>query len=155
MSEFITNFDGRVYISPSIENDDLDLAGFQAISGWIELPEIGNVDQTGNDQNVVTYPVWGSQAIRKGKGQVDAGSPTIECLDVASAGRDAWIAAAEPSNQNNYGVAIEWSNGTIEYNRGLIMGPIRLKGGNEDFKRLQFICGFQQPAVEDNVSSSL
>lgn len=155
MSEGITNFDGKFYISPSVQNTDLTLPGFQAISGWIELPEIGNIDNTGINQNEVTYPTWGNKTVRKGKGQADAGSPTVECLDVPSAGRDAMIAAAEPGNQNNYAFAIEYADGTIEYNRGLVMGPQRLKGSNEDFKRLAFVLGLQQPPVEDNVSSSL
>lgn len=150
-----TNFGGKLYISPSPQNSDLDLAGFQAISGWIQLPNVGNIDQTGIDQNVVTYPTWDKLVVAKGKGQADAGSPTVECLDVESAGKDAFVAAAAPDNTDNYAIAIEYADGSIEYNRGLVMGPVRLKGANEDFKRLQFVLGLQQAAVEDNVSSSL
>lgn len=155
MASGTTNFGGKFYISPSVQNSDLDLAGFQAISGWIELPNVSTIGPTGIDQNVVTYPTWGNKTVQKGKGQADAGSPDVECLDVASAGKDAFVAAGAVDNGDNYAFAIEWEDGSIEYNRGLVMGPVKPKGGNEDFKRLTFTLGLQQPPVENNAATSL
>lgn len=150
-----TNFSGKVFISPSVHNADMTLADFQAISGWIELPNISTVGQTGTDQNVTTYPTWGNQTVVKGKGQANAGDPEIECLDVESAGKDAFNAAGAVGNQDNYAFAIEWSDGKIEYNRGLVMGPVKLKGGNDDFRRLVYTLALQQPPVENNATTSL
>lgn len=142
----ITNFSATFSISTTAENDDLDLSGFEALT-YTQVPNVGNMGDTGINQNTVTYSTWDRQVLAKGKGEVDAGSPTIEFQDISNPGIDAMEAAAAASNANNYAFKIEWPDGSAEYNRGLVMGPSRPKGGNEDFKRLVFTLGLQQAAV--------
>ena len=81
------------------------------------------------------------------KGEADAGSPVVEFLDVASAGMTALLVASDVDNSDSYAFKIEWPDGTIEFNRGIVTGPMRLKGGNEDFKRVSFTLGFSQTPV--------
>ena len=58
----------------------------------------------------------------KGKGEADAGSPVIEFLDVPSAGMTAMLAAAVVDHQNSYAFKTECSDGSKEYNRGIVTG---------------------------------
>lgn len=142
----ITNFGGVFALSSTSQNEDLTVSGFAALS-YTDIPNIGSHGDSGVSQNVVNYSTWDRNVIAKGKGEADAGSPTIEFLDVVSAGMTLLIAAADVDNADNYAFKITWPDGSIEYNRGIITGPLRMKGGNEDFKRLQFNLGFNQVPV--------
>lgn len=153
MSQGITNFGGKLYISTTVQNEDLELAGFQGLS-WTELPNVGNIGETGVSQSPTTFSTWGRQVVLKGKGEADAGNPEVTVLDLPSAGMTAFLAAAASNNQDNYAFKIEWSDGSIEYNRGLVMGPRLPKGANSDFKRAVFTLANQQEPVFDDGSSA-
>lgn len=142
----ITNLAGVLSISTTATPDDLDASGFDGLV-YTQLPNVGNIGDTGISQNVVNFPTWDRAVLCKGKGQADAGDPTVETLDVPSAGMDLFLAAAAYDNANAYAFKIIWSDDSIEYNRGLVMGPSRPKGGNEDFKRVIFTLGLLQPPV--------
>ena len=140
----ITNLGGSFSISTTAVNADQTLSEFEALT-YTPVGSIGNIGDTGISQNAVSYSTWDRPVLQKGKGEADAGSPTLEFLDVPSAGQDAMLAAASFDDANNYAFLIEWPDGSKEYNRGLVMGPARPKGGNEDFKRLVYTLGLQQP----------
>lgn len=142
----ITNQGGTFAISTTTANADLDESGFSALT-YVEVPGLSTSGDTGVTQNVVSYPTWDQQVVCKGKGMADAGDPTLEFVDAPSAGMSAMLAAAEVDNQDNYAFRYTWADGTVEYNRGLVTGPQYLKGGNEDFKRIAFTLGLQQPPV--------
>ena len=146
MSDGITNFGAVFSISTTAQNSDLTESGFDALS-YTEVPNLGNHGDSGVSQNIVSFSTWGNNVTNKGKGEADAGSPVVEFLDIASAGMTLMEAAADVDNANNYAFKVEWADGSIEYNRGLVTGPTRMKGGNEDFKRLQFNLGYNQVAV--------
>ena len=141
-----TNFGGKFSISTTTQNDDLNEAAFAALT-YTQVPNIGNFGDTGVSQNIVSYSTWDRNVICKGKGEADAGSPDVEFLDVESPGMDLLLTAASVNNQNNYAFKIEWADGQIEYNRGIVTGPTRMKGGNEDFRRISFNLGLQQEPV--------
>lgn len=142
----ITNFGGVFALSTTSANEDLNASEFAALQ-YTEVPNIGSHGDSGVSQNVVNYSTWDRNVIAKGKGEADAGSPSVEFLDVDSAGMTLLIAAADVDNTNSYAYRIVWPDNSIEYNRGIITGPLRMKGGNEDFKRLQFNLGFNQVPV--------
>ena len=146
MADGSTNFGGTFAISTTVANTDLTLSGFAGLT-YTAVPNIGNHGDSGVSQNVVSYSTWDRNVTNKGKGEADAGSPTVEFLDVASAGMTLLLAAADVDNANSYAFKITWPDGSIEYNRGIVTGPARLKGGNEDFKRLSFNLGFNQVPV--------
>lgn len=133
-------------ISTTVANEDLDLSGFESLS-YEDLPSVGSLGDTGVTQNIVNYSTLDRTVICKGKGEANAGDPTIEGLDVPSAAKDLFEAAAVTSNKDNYAIRYSWPDGSYEYNRGLITGPQLMKGGNEDFKRIMFTCGNQQAPV--------
>lgn len=147
MTDGVTNFGGTFAISTTAQNADLDQSGFDALT-YTTVPNIGNHGDSGVSQNVVSYSTWDRNVISKGKGEANAGDPTVEFLDVASAGMTLMLAAADVDNTNSYATKITFADGSIEYNRGIITGPTRPKGGNEDFKRVVFTLGYnQQPVV--------
>lgn len=140
----ITNLGGTFAISTTAQNETLTLSEFEGLT-YTEVGNIGNIGDTGISQNAVSYSTWDQPVLQKGKGEANAGDPTIEFLDVASAGMDLMLAAASFDDPDNRAFLITWPDGSKEYNRGLVMGPTRPKGGNEDFKRLVFTLGMQQP----------
>lgn len=154
MSCEVTNFGGSFAISNApVGCDDLDLSDFASLS-YVEVPNMGTHGDTGISQNLVNYSTWDRSVIRKGKGEADAQNPDVEFLDVPSAGMDLMLAAAAVSNGENYAFRVTWTDGSVEYNRGLVTGPLRLKGANEDFKRVQFTLGLQQEPVTVEAPSS-
>lgn len=142
----ITNFGGKVYISTTEQNSDLDESGFAGLT-YVEVPNLGNHGDTGVTQNLVQYNTWGRVVVCKAKGQATAQDFTLEFLDVPSTGMTAMEAAGEPTNTGSYAIKTEWPDGSVEYNRGPVTGPALLKGGNEDFKRVQFTVGANQVPV--------
>lgn len=149
----ITHIGATFSISTTTENADLDASGFEALT-YTQVPNLGNMDATGIQQNSVSFSTWDRQVLCKGKGEVNAGDPTVEFLDVPSAGIDAMETAADFQNTDSYAFEIEYADGSKEYNRGLVMGPERPKGANEDFKRLIYTLGLlQAPVIVDAPSS--
>jgi hypothetical protein len=150
----ITNFGGTFAISTTtVGCDDLALSDFEALT-FVTVPNMGTHGDTGISQNLVSYSTWDRNVIRKGKGEADAQNADVEFLDIASAGMDVMLTAAGVNNPDNYAFRVTWPDGSIEYNRGLVTGPMRLKGANEDFKRVQFSLGMQQEAVVVEAPSS-
>jgi len=139
-----TNFGGKFYISDSAVNLDQTLSEFTGLT-WVEIPNLVTSDPTGVTQNVVSDSTWDRPVVCKGKGEANAGDPNVEFQDVASPGMDLLLAAAAYDNTDNYAFKFVWADTSEEYNRGLVTGPQRTKGGNEDFKHVIFTLGLQQP----------
>jgi len=139
-----TNFGGTFSISTTAANDDLTLSEFLGLS-YTEIPNLVTSDPTGVTQNVVSDSTWDRPVVCKGKGEANAGDPNVEFQDTPSAGMDLFVAAAAYDNTNSYAFLFQWADGSEEYNRGLVTGPQRTKGGNEDFKHVIFTLGLQQP----------
>lgn len=144
-----TNLQGKFYISDAPRNEDAELSDYQAAT-WVQLPNIGNVGDTGVDQETSSYSTWDRPVLAKGKGEADAGNPEVECLDVPSPGMTAMLAASAVSNQDNYMFKLVWADGSVEFNRGLVLGPRLPKGANNEFKRAVFTLGLQQEPVFDS-----
>lgn len=139
-----TNFGGKFFISDSAVNEDQTLSEFEGLS-YVQVSGLVTSDPTGITQNVNSDSVWDRPVVCKGKGEANAGDPNIEFQDTPSAGMDLMLAAAEHDNTDNFAFKFLWADGSEEYNRGLVTGPQRSKGGNEDFKHLTFTLGLQQP----------
>ena len=147
----ITNFGGKFYISDAARNDDAELTDFQNGS-YILVPYVGNIGETGVNQQPATYSTWDNPVLQKSKGEADAGNPEVEALDEPSAGMTQMLAASVATNQNKYMFKILWSDGSVEYNRGLVMGPRLPKGANADFKRAVFTLACVQEPLFDQES---
>ena len=139
-----TNFGGTFSIATTSSNDDLSLSEFEGLT-YTEVPNLATCDPTGITQNVVSDSTWDRPVVCKGKGEANAGDPNIEFQDTPSAGMDLMEAAAAHDNLNNYAFKFVWADGSEEYDRGIVTGPQRSKGSNEDFKHVTFTLGLQQP----------
>lgn len=141
-----TNIGGSFYISTTTQGADLDESGFAGLN-WVQVPNLGNHGDTGVTQNLVNYPTWDRLVACKAKGTATAQDFAVEFLDVVSTGMTAMEAAGAPTNGDSYAFKTEWPDGSVEYNRGPLTGPVLMKGGNEDFKRVQFTVGASQVPV--------
>lgn len=146
-----TNKGRKVYICSTAQPDDLDQTGFEALS-WIEIGHVGNIGESGTSTNIVNYNTLADDVIQKGKGLSNAGDPQIECARVSDdVGQVALRAAA--LTHDFYAVKIVDDDaaagyyGTSYYNRGLVCGPTRPNGRNEDFNLEVFIVACEQREV--------
>lgn len=140
-------------ISSTTQAADLDdhaTLGFPGLT-WIPVGSVGKYGETGINTNVLTYPTLDETVTQKAKGMTNAGDPQIECARVATdAGQVAMRAAGAPGVTAPYAFRTVDQDGTIHYNRGLVMGPTRPGGGNEDFELEVFTLGLVQAEVVVN-----
>lgn len=148
-----SNAASKIYVCATAQNTDLDQAAFEALT-WVEIKGIGSLGESGKMTNALQYPTWDTSVIQKAKGMTDAGSPELEVARLVSdAGQDVLRTAAVVGNNNNYAFKIlradgtTATNGTVIYNRGLVMGPKRPNGRNEDFDLEVFTLAFQQEEI--------
>ena len=147
-----TNIGAKLFIhgttsTPTALNTDQNKADFDGLTGWIEIPNVGNIGDTGVDQNMVSYPTWGETLTRQLKGSATGAQAEIRVLDVASNGMTALKAAAAVTNLNNYAFKILWPDDSIEFNRGVVGAPNYSKGSNEDFAEAIFMVALNQEPV--------
>lgn len=146
------NAASRFFVSSASVSNTTDLAqsDYESLT-WIEVGAIGSRGEAGTKTNVLTYNTWNTQVAQKAKGISDAGSPELEVARLpADPGQIILLAAAAVGNNNNYAFkelradGTTATNGTVIYNRGLVMGPTRPGGRNEDFDIQVFTLAFQQ-----------
>lgn len=141
------------YISEIAAPTDLDLTGFEDIVDWLPVANVGNIGETGSQVNILSYPTMGSKVSLKSKGITNAGDPTLEVSYMSTdPGQIALRAAAQ--TRFNYAFKIEYDDkltssgtGTIEYNRGLVAGPVTPHGGVEDFILNIFTLALNQEQI--------
>lgn len=150
-----SNAGSKLYVSSTFVSDnDMAQADFEALT-WVEVKNIGNIGETGTKTNMLSYDVWSTTTTQKAKGLSDAGSPTIEVArKYDDAGQIILRTAGAITNTKNYAFKIvrndaitDGGTGTILYNRGLVSGPARPNGKNEDFDLEVFTLGLQQSEV--------
>lgn len=147
-----SNAGGKVYICTTAQASDLDQTGYEALT-WVEIKGIGSHGETGSSTNILTYDTWDTTVALKAKGITDAGSPEIEVARISTdAGQDALRAAA--ATNLNYAFKMVKNDkltgggtGTVLYNRGLVAGPKRPHGRNEDFDLEVFTLALQQVEI--------
>jgi hypothetical protein len=147
------NAASRLFVSSTAQNSELDQSGYEALT-WVEIKAIGSLGEVGTSTNVLTYDTWDTTVTQKAKGISDAGSPELEVARLSSdAGQDILRTAGAVGNNNNYAFkelradGTTADNGTVIYNRGLVSGPKRPRGRNEDFDVEVFTLMFQQAEI--------
>lgn len=148
-----TNAFSKIYVCPDPQNDDLTADDYAGLS-WVLIKGVGNLGETGKSTNILTYNTWETAVADKAKGITDAGSPTLEVArDPNDEGQKILNSAAAVGNNNDYAFKIERADaplggtGTIMYNRGLVGGPTRPNGQNEDFDLEVFTLGLVQEEI--------
>lgn len=145
------NAGSKLFVCATAQLADLDLEGFEALT-WVQVRGVGSHGETGPNTNILTYDTWDTTVTQKAKGMTDAGSPEIELSRIATdAGQIIMRTAGDPLNPLNYAFKIERNDritptgtGTCLYNRGLVGGPRRPNGRNEDFDLEVYTLGLQQ-----------
>lgn len=142
----------EVYFCVTPQPISLDRAGFEALT-WLKVSNVGSVGQSGPSTNLVNYDEMDTDVTQKSKGITDAQNTPIECArNLSDAGqlalRDACLTpfnyamkfvdkdAPQPSYSN-----------TVTYRRGVLTGPTRAGGRNEDFITDVFTLGQNQREV--------
>jgi hypothetical protein len=148
-----SNAASKLYVCATAQNSDLDQSEFEALE-WVEIGAVGSRGEMGKTTNMLTYNTWNTSVSQKAKGTTDAGSPELEVARLpGDAGQDILRTAAAVGNNNNYAFkevradGTTADNGTVIYNRGLVSGPRRPGGRNEDFDVEIYTLGFQQEEV--------
>ena len=148
MAEAQTNSGAKLYICATPQNEELDAAGFAALT-WVQVKKVGSVGERGITTNMVTYDTWDTLVALKGKGISNAGDPEIEVArDLTDPGQIAMRAAGSPDVQDIYAFKVERPTGEIEYLRGLVAGPRTPGGRNEDFVLHVYTLGLNQAPIE-------
>ncbi|WP_018428217.1 hypothetical protein [Hoeflea sp. 108] len=153
-----TNKDRKVYICTTPQPGDLNQAAYEALT-WVEVGNVGAVGEAGTNTNIVSYDELSTDVTQKGKGISNAGDPTIECArNPTDLGQQALRAAAK----TNFTYAFKFEDkdaptanhtNSVYYNRGLVTGPTRPNGRNEDFILEVFTLALnQREIVVDPVS---
>lgn len=148
-----TNAASKWYVCETPQNANLTEADYASLS-WTLIGKVGNVGETGKSTNILTYNTWDTDVADKAKGITDAGSPTIEVArDPDDAGQIILRQAGAVGNNNKYAFKEVRADGplggtgTIFYNRGLVGGPTRPNGQNEDFDLEVFSLGLVQEEI--------
>lgn len=148
-----TNAASKWYVCPTPQNTILTEADYNGLE-WVQIRGIGNVGETGKTTNILQYNTWDTDVIDKAKGLTDAGSPTFEVArDPSDPGQDVLRTAGAVGNNNKYAFKEVRADGpvggtgTIFYNRGVVGGPTRPNGQNEDFDLEVFTLGFVQEEI--------
>lgn len=142
---------------PLAQDADLDQAGYEALF-WTQIGAVGNHGETGASTNILTYDTWDTQVTQKAKGITNAGDPEIEVARRATdPGQVALRAAAQLNNNFAFRIirndAPQGGTPTIIYNRGLVTGPKRPNGRNEDFDLEVFMLGLNQVEIVDDAAA--
>lgn len=148
-----TNAFSKLYVCPTPQNRNLTESDYNALD-WVLVSGLGNLGETGKSTNVLTYDTWETEVSDKAKGITDAGSPTLEVArDPEDEGQSILRAAGAVGNNNKYAFKILRADGpiggtgTIQYNRGIVAGPTRPNGANEDFDLEVFTLGLVQEEI--------
>lgn len=152
-----SNAGSKFYISTAPVTVPQTKAELEALT-YVEVTNLGSVGQAGSSTNILTYDTWDTDVIQKGKGMTDAGSPEIEVArDYDDPGQEALRAAA--LTNLNYAFKMERNDKistnadatpTVIYNVGLVTGPARPQGRNEDFDLEVFTLGYNQREIVVN-----
>jgi len=152
-----TNKGRKIFISTTVAGNaipkeaavDQTLANYQALF-WTEVKNVGSIGQTGTDVNIVSYDELSTDVTQKQKGIANAGDPEIECArNAADPGQDAMRVAS--ATKLYYAFKIEdadmppaITHPTQYFMRGLVAGPTRPNGRNEDFNLEIYKLGLVQ-----------
>lgn len=129
----------KFYVSTTPVTKGIALVALEALT-YEEVPDIGNIGQTGTEENILTYNTMDTIFSDKQKGIANAGDPTLEvAYDPPATGKTLMRAHAETrllyafKSELDDAPAGVGSTPTTFYNVGLVSGPAMPNGGPEDF----------------------
>lgn len=156
-----SNAGSKLYIYDEPVNVGMTLQQITALAAgeWIEVKGVGSHGETGSTTNILTYDTWDTDVSQKAKGITDAGSPEIELARMPIDPGQMALRAAALTNSNylfkivrNDQVTPTTGTGTTLYNLGLVTGPRRPNGRNEDFDLEVYTLGLNQREIVVNAT---
>lgn len=140
---------------PDPQPADLTQTEYEALL-WTEVKNVGSIGESGTQTNVVSYDELATEVTQKQKGISNAGDPTIEVArNPSDPGQIAMRAAA--ATKYLYAFKTEDADApdadttnSVYFNRGLVAGPTRPNGRNEDFILEVFTLGLVQKEIVVN-----
>lgn len=146
-----TNAGRKFYICETAQAADLTKSQFEALT-WLEVNNVGSIGESGIQTNIVSYDELGTTVTQKAKGISNAGDPAVECArNPTDPGQIALRAMALTNLDYAYKTedndAPSGFTNSIYYNRGLVTGPTRPNGRNEDFVLEVFTLALNQKEI--------
>lgn len=147
-----TNKGRRFFLCETAKPTALTQSQYEALA-WVEVGNVGAIGETGTKTNVVSYDELDTDVTAKQKGISNAGDPIIECArNATDAGQVALRAMALTKFYYAFKIededkpSADYTN-TIHYHRGIIAGPTRPNGRNEDFILEMYTLGLVQAEI--------
>jgi hypothetical protein len=137
---------------PVPQATDLTQTEYEALI-WLEVKNVGAIGESGTNTNIVSYDELSTEVTQKQKGISNAGDPTVECArNPPDPGQQAMRAAAKTKyyyafKTEDADAPDENTTNSVYYNRGLVTGPTRPNGRNEDFILEVFTLGLVQKEI--------
>jgi len=150
-----TNKGRKLYVCATPQPIDINQAAYEGLT-WVEVKNVGSVGEAGTSENILTYPELATEVAQKQKGISNAGDPAVE---VARNPTDAGQILLRSMGQTKFYYAFKVEDAdkpqadftnSIYYNRGLVTGPTRPNGRNEDFILEVFTLGLVQKEIVVN-----
>lgn len=145
-----TNKGSTHWVCATPQPNDLDLAGYEALT-WVQVKKVGSFGETGRNTNIVSYDTLDTVVSQKDKGITNAGDPPMEVARIYDdPGQIIMRTAGAPDDDDIYAMKEVKRDTTVIYRRGIITGPVRPGGRNEDFDLEVYNIGLVQDEIVDN-----
>ena len=144
----------KLSIGSSVAPATLNRAGYETDSSYVEVGEIEDMGEFGDEASSVTFAAIGDGRVRKSKGARDAG--TME-LVIGFDSQDTGQASLRDAEATtfNYNFKVELADApnatqtnSIFYFRGLVMSQRIAIGTNDNIMRMNVTVGVNTPLVE-------
>lgn len=148
MSDQLSTLAGStISISTTAQNSDLNEGQFTGLT-YTPVSNVGSIGAYGNDTNVLSYDTLDRKVQQKQKGMTNAGDPQLEVARLDSdPGQIALRVAGAVDSRDSYAFKVVKQDGSINYLRGLVVGPVHQNGRNEDFDLDMYTLGLVQEVL--------
>lgn len=147
-TDFLTPAGSEMAVSASIPAT-FDVAGYEAITSWEDLPIASDFGEVGPTDNIVTFiPVQGS-AVQKAQGSRDFGQQAIPFAYVSG---DAGIGVLETAHaaRNEISCRLTLPNGDIRYYQAVCDGIREQVGGADSVLGMATTLHIRSSVVKDD-----
>ena len=147
-----TNKGRKFYVCETAKPTDLNQTEYEALT-WVEVGNVGSVGETGTATNIVSYDELSTDVTQKQKGISNAGDPVVEVArNPTDVGQIAITAMAVTKlfyafKTEDDDAPTAGDTNTIYYDRGVVTGPTRPGGRNEDFILENYTLGLVQTQI--------
>lgn len=152
-----TTSGSKIYIGPVRVSTVDTLAEYAALTPWVEIKEVENYGEFGDESSAVNFLSVGDARTRKLKGSRDAGTIALVCgRDPLDAGQLALRAAEKTKFEYAFKIVAsdapdEDYTDTVYYFGALVMSGRNNLGGADDVTKISFNLGvnteiFEAPA---------